>query len=124
MMLLAVYAGETPYEGIRRYGADLLWHAGWARGGGPVSEGAAIEYARPTWDTLRMAGTHELGLAHSLESLRRFTSGPFGSGRPARLAGPIRGSVVALTPDGGHGVRVSGSQCGGCGWVEQGHGSF
>jgi hypothetical protein len=57
IMLLAVAAGEAPYDGVRRFGPDLLWSAGWSHpDGGPADESAAIEYARPTWDVLRVAG--------------------------------------------------------------------
>lgn len=57
IMLLAVAAGETPYDGICRLGSPLLWSAGWTdQARRPPSESAALEYARPTWDVLRVAG--------------------------------------------------------------------
>ena len=56
IMLLAVCAGEKPYDGICRHGGALLWHAGWASGDAPPTEMAALEFARPTWDALRVAG--------------------------------------------------------------------
>jgi hypothetical protein len=57
IMLLAVAAGRTPYDGICRYGPALLWSAGWAdQDGRPPSEPAAIDHARPTWTLLRVAG--------------------------------------------------------------------
>lgn len=57
IMLLAVAAGETPYDGICRFGPSLLWSAGWADpDGGPADDSSAIHYARPTWDVLRVAG--------------------------------------------------------------------
>jgi hypothetical protein len=82
IMLLTVCAGETPYQGIRRYGADLMWSAGWATGAGPVPEGAAIEFARPTWDALRVAGCGPRVLADEVvdEPLRQLARAALRSG--------------------------------------------
>ncbi len=57
VMLLAVAAGELPYEGACTHGPTMLWHAGWSVDRRrPPSESEAIELARPTWYVLRVAG--------------------------------------------------------------------
>lgn len=57
IMLLALAAGERPYDGILRHGPDLLWSAGWPEADGrPPSDDAALEFARPTWHVLGVAG--------------------------------------------------------------------
>ena len=56
IMLLSVAAGHTPYDGICRFGPDLLWSAGWSNADRtPPDDSAAIEFARATWSVLRVA---------------------------------------------------------------------
>lgn len=56
LALLAVASGEQPPDLIRRWGSDLLWSAGWAVPGNlPPSDWEVLDYARPTWNVLRVA---------------------------------------------------------------------
>jgi hypothetical protein len=56
--LLAMASGEDPYDLIQRWGSDLLWSAGWALPGNlPPSDWEVLDYARPTWDALRVASS-------------------------------------------------------------------
>lgn len=53
--LLAVAAGEQPPDLVHRCGSDLLWSAGWASAGNVPPDGwDVLEYARPTWNALRV----------------------------------------------------------------------
>lgn len=63
IMLLAVAAGETPYDGICRFGPGVLRSAGWSDpDGGPADDSTVIQYARPTWAVLRVVGCDSLTL--------------------------------------------------------------
>ena len=54
--LIAVASGEEPPDLIRRCGSELLWSAGWAVSGNlPASDWEVLDYARPTWNALRVA---------------------------------------------------------------------
>lgn len=56
IMLLSVAAGHSPYDGICRFGPDLLWAAGWSSADRtPPDDFAALEFARATWSVLRVS---------------------------------------------------------------------
>lgn len=56
IMLAAVAAGHSPYDGIRRFGPDLLSSAGWSRADRtPPDESDAIDFAQSTWFVLMIA---------------------------------------------------------------------
>ena len=56
VMLLALAAGQPPQDGNRVFGPTLLWDAGWAVDGQRPNDGHTLEWARPTWEVLRVAG--------------------------------------------------------------------
>ncbi|WP_374457314.1 plasmid pRiA4b ORF-3 family protein [Nocardioides sp.] len=70
--LLAVASGEQPPDLIRRWGSDLLWSAGWASEGNvPPLEWDVLEYARPTWNALRVIHDSPLSRRSVPEELRQ-----------------------------------------------------
>lgn len=82
--LLAAAGGEHPPDLLRRLGSDLLWSAGWATSGNlPLAGWDVLEYARPTWNALRVVSDDDpLSRKRVLDELRQLARAALRSPSP------------------------------------------